>query len=60
MTTGGLLVAAALALPLVGRESTVFLGTYRVDGLSTWAALVLLPAVRGGDRRRLRLAGDGP
>ena len=44
VTIAGLLVAAALALPLVGRENAVFLGTYRVDGLSTWAALVLLPA----------------
>jgi NADH-quinone oxidoreductase subunit N len=43
-TVFGLLVASALAIPLLGREETVFLGTYRIDALSTWAALVLLPA----------------
>ena len=61
ITVLGQLVAGALAIPLLGRQETVFLGTYRIDALSTWAALVLLPAtalvaalaepeVRGTDR----------
>jgi proton-translocating NADH-quinone oxidoreductase chain N len=60
-TVLGLLVAGALAIPLLGHGATVFLGTYRIDALSTWAALVLLPAtalvaalaepeIRGTDR----------
>ncbi|OYV75039.1 MAG: oxidoreductase [Chromatiales bacterium 21-64-14] len=44
VSVGGLLAAAALALPLVGAHTTVFSGTFRVDDLSTWAALTLLPA----------------
>jgi NADH-quinone oxidoreductase subunit N len=44
ITIGGLLVAAALAVPLIGRAETVFSGTFRVDELSTWAALIVLPA----------------
>ncbi len=44
ITIGGLLVAAALGLPLIGRAETVFSGTFRVDELSTWAALIVLPA----------------
>src|SRR6267378_7126486 len=44
ITIGGLLVAAALALPLLGRAETVFSGTFRVDELSTSAALIVLPA----------------
>jgi len=43
-TVFGLLVAGALAIPLLGRQETVFLGTYRIDALSTWTALILLPA----------------
>jgi NADH-quinone oxidoreductase subunit N len=61
ITIAGLLVAAVLALPLIGRAETVFSGTFRVDELSTWAALIVLPAsalvvllaapeVRGTDR----------
>jgi len=61
LTVGGLLVAAALAVPLLGRPTTVFAGTYRVDTLSVWAMLILFPAtalcavlaypdVRGTDR----------
>ena len=57
----GLLIATALTLPLVGDETTIFLGTYRVDDLAVWAKLILLPAtaltvalvtpeVRGSDR----------
>jgi NADH-quinone oxidoreductase subunit N len=61
ITIAGLLFATALAVPLLGRDETVFIGTYRVDALSTWACLVLLPAtalvaglaapeIRGTDR----------
>ena len=39
----GLLVATGLALPLIGTETTVFEGTYRVDDLSVWAGLLLSP-----------------
>lgn len=57
----GLLLATGLAARLVGQETTVFMGTFRVDGLSTWAKLILLPGtalaallavpeVRGTDR----------
>jgi proton-translocating NADH-quinone oxidoreductase chain N len=44
ITLSGLLVAAALAVPRLGHVDTVFSGTFRVDELSTWAALILLPA----------------
>jgi NADH-quinone oxidoreductase subunit N len=61
ITIVGLLVASALAIPRLGQVNTVFSGTYRVDELSTWAALILLPVtalvvalaaeqVRGTDR----------
>ena len=40
----GLLAAAGLAGPLLGRQTAVFMGTFRVDALSTWSALILLPA----------------
>ena len=43
-TVVGLLTATGLASLLVGTETTVFMGTYRVDALSVWANLVLLPA----------------
>ena len=39
----GLLVAASLALPLIGTETIVFEGTYRVDDLSVWAVILLAP-----------------
>jgi proton-translocating NADH-quinone oxidoreductase chain N len=61
VTVGGLLVAALLAVPLLGTRETIFEGTYRIDTLSVWAMLILLPAtalcavlaypeVRGTDR----------
>lgn len=61
LTVIGLLVATGLAVPLVGSDTTVFLGTYRIDDLSVWATLILCPAtalaavlavteVRGTDR----------
>ncbi len=43
-TVVGLLVATGLALTRVGIETTVFMGTFRIDALSTWGAIVLLPA----------------
>lgn len=61
VTLAGLLLAAALTLPLVGVATTAFMGTFRVDDLAVWAKLILLPAtaltailataeVRGTDR----------
>ena len=43
-TVIGLLVATALTLPLLGTETAVFSETFRIDALSGWAKLVLLPA----------------
>lgn len=45
LTVIGNLLAAAFALPLVGDDTPVFMGTYRIDDLGVWAKLVLLPAV---------------
>jgi NADH-quinone oxidoreductase subunit N len=39
----GLLVATALALPLIGTETAIFEGTYRIDVLSVWAVILLSP-----------------
>ena len=39
-----LLAATALSLPLLDVETTVFGGTFRIDALSVWAKLILLPA----------------
>jgi len=61
VTVAGLLLAAVLAVPLLGARETVFGGTYRIDALSVWAMLILLPAtalcavlaypeIRGTDR----------
>ncbi len=43
-TVVGLLVATGLSTLLIGVDTTLFMGTFRVDTLSTWAKLVLLPA----------------
>jgi NADH-quinone oxidoreductase subunit N len=43
-TVVGLLVATGLTVPLIGTETTVFTGTFRVDSLSEWAKVALLPA----------------
>lgn len=43
-TVAGLLVATALTAPLIGTETEIFSGTFRVDALSQWAKLALLPA----------------
>jgi NADH-quinone oxidoreductase subunit N len=40
----GLLVATGLTILLLGTETTVFMDTFRVDPLSVWAKLALLPA----------------
>ena len=45
LTVAGNLFAAALAIPLLGEDTSIFMGTYRVDDLSVWAKLVLLPTV---------------
>lgn len=39
-----LMAAAALTVPLIDLETTVFGGTFRIDALSVWAKLALLPA----------------
>ncbi len=44
LTLAGLLLATALTLPLLGTETSIFGGTYRIDTLSIWAKLILLPA----------------
>ncbi|MAX31667.1 MULTISPECIES: NADH-quinone oxidoreductase subunit N [Halomonadaceae] len=40
----GLLVATGLTLRLLGTDTTVFGGSFRIDALSIWAKLILLPA----------------
>ncbi|MBA2556996.1 MAG: NADH-quinone oxidoreductase subunit N, partial [Chloroflexi bacterium] len=60
-TVAGNLLAAALTIPLLGEDTAVFMGTYRIDDLAVWAKLVLLltvalvalmavPEIRGTDR----------
>ncbi len=44
VATALLLAATALSLPLLSLDTTVFGGTFRVDALSVWAKLILLPA----------------
>ena len=44
VTLPGLLLATAMTLPLLGADTSVFGGTYRIDTLSVWAKLILLPA----------------
>lgn len=43
-TVVGLLVATGLSVPLIGMDTTVFTDTFRIDTLSVWAKLILLPA----------------
>ena len=61
LALAGTLAATGLAVPLLGMETTIFMGTYRVDALAVWGKLVLLPAsaltlilvrpeIRGEDR----------
>ncbi len=44
ITVAGLLLATGMTLPLLGTDTSVFSGTYRIDTLSIWAKLILLPA----------------
>ncbi len=44
VAVAGLLLATALTLPLLGVDTSVFSGTFRIDTLSIWAKLILLPA----------------
>jgi len=44
VTVSGLLLATQQTLPLLGLDTSVFGGTYRIDMLSVWAKLILLPA----------------
>ncbi len=39
----GLATATLLTLPVLDADTTVFSGTYRIDALSGWAKLILLP-----------------
>lgn len=61
ITVGGLALATALTIPMVGDDTTIFMDTYRVDDLSIWAKLIFFPTaalcavlaraeVRGTDR----------
>ena len=40
----GLLAATGLTLRLIGADTTVFGGSFRLDDISVWARLSLLPA----------------
>ncbi|MFV2054834.1 MAG: NADH-quinone oxidoreductase subunit N [Thiohalomonadales bacterium] len=44
ITTIGLLLATFLTVQFLGTDSSVFGGTFRIDTLSVWAKLILLPA----------------
>lgn len=44
ITIAGLLLAIFLTIPLIGSDTTVFSGTFRIDVLSVWVKLILLPA----------------
>ncbi len=44
VTLAGLLLATGLSMPLLGAHTSVFSGTFRIDTLSIWAKLILLPA----------------
>ncbi len=41
----GLVVAFGWSLTLLGQQTSVFMGTYRIDTLGVWAKLILLPLV---------------
>lgn len=44
IAVAGLLTATALTVPLLGMDTTVFGGSFRIDTLSIWGKLILLPA----------------
>jgi len=44
VTIAGLLLATVQTLPLLGADTSIFGGTFRIDTLSIWAKLILLPA----------------
>jgi len=44
VTVFGLLLASYMSLQLLGTNTTVFGGTFRIDLLSIWAKIILLPA----------------
>jgi NADH-quinone oxidoreductase subunit N len=44
LTLVGLLAATGLTAPLIGVDTTVFMGTFRVDALAVWSKLALLPS----------------
>ncbi|MDQ7019551.1 MAG: NADH-quinone oxidoreductase subunit N [Robiginitomaculum sp.] len=44
VTLLGLLLATVMTVPLLGENTSVFDGTFRIDMLSIWAKLILLPA----------------
>ncbi|SEK72443.1 NADH-quinone oxidoreductase subunit N [Halomonas daqiaonensis] len=44
VAAAGLLVATGLTASLLGTDTTVFGGSFRIDALSLWAKLILLPA----------------
>ncbi len=44
ITLTALAVATGLTIPMLGLDTFVFEGTYRIDTLSIWAKLILLPA----------------
>ncbi|HED15477.1 MAG TPA: NADH-quinone oxidoreductase subunit N [Gammaproteobacteria bacterium] len=44
VTVIGLLLATGMTLPLLGADTSIFGGTFRIDMLSVWAKLILLPA----------------
>lgn len=44
ITVVGLTGAGALAISLLGKDTSVFMGTWRVDVLAVWAKIILLPA----------------
>jgi len=44
VTLSGLLLATGMTVPLLAVDTSVFGGTYRIDTLSIWAKLILLPA----------------
>lgn len=54
----GLLIATGVAISYLGKETSVFDGTWRVDELSLWAVIILCPAaILSGMLARSELKG---